>query len=82
MSYDPSIIRNRQSARDWELAEDVKRVTFLRALDRSTLGITDFEREFMNNYFEDHYADWSLNWWTPRRREVCDEMRKKYGGAL
>lgn len=85
MSYDTTANRNRRSAREWAktpdqktLLEDVERGAFLRKLDAAPFEVTAFEAEFIESFF----ANTSLNWWTLRRRETCDKMRKAYTGRL
>jgi len=85
MSYDVLKEKNRRAARDWqhmssqqEILDDVQRGTFLRALFRSDVKVTPFEASFVESFISMN----QLNWWTPGRREVCDCMRKTYGGRL
>jgi hypothetical protein len=86
MSYDSIKDHNRRAAKDWrttpvdlsELLDDVERGAFLRMLGRSKIELSRFESGFLDSFF----TDYQLNWWTPGRREVCDCLRKTYGGRL
>lgn len=85
MSYDTSRDRNRRDGKNWqsteiqqELLDDVERGSFLRDLDRAPFEVTNFEADFVNSFLTNTH----LNWWTERRRETCDKMRKQYQGRL
>lgn len=77
--YDTIKSGNARRAREWSDVEmeDIARGDFLRALDKAGIQLTYFESDFLHDFFCAR-----LNWWTPRRRATCDEMRKQYGGRL
>lgn len=56
--------------------EDKERFAFLKKLDAAPFEVTDWEAQFIESFLVDKRP------FTPRQREVVDDLRKQYGGRL
>jgi len=79
MSYDiTSQVQSRrtmQDIREQTKTEDTARDNFMSVTNRRRPSLTEFEQSFVESWAA---SVPSKPWWTPRRREVADELRRKY----
>jgi len=77
MSYDitTKIInaRSRADLRAQQEMDDAERDEFMRGFSKN-ITLTEFEASFVENWAA---SPKSQKWWTPKRRDVADELRRK-----
>ena len=79
MSYDISSqvqnARSRAELRAQTETEDKARDVFMATMAQHGKTLTDFEERFVENWAASLR---SKPWWTPKRRDVADELKRKY----
>ena len=79
MSYDiTNKILNARSRADLRAqmeTEDAARDSLMSVINRRRPSLTEFEQSFVESWAA---SPKSGQWWTPKRRDVADELKRKY----